>query len=117
MELWIRSQDKETLRLAQTLDIYDGSVDDEKYFVIEESGVDIGSYETKERALEVLDEIQNILKPQMKVITHAIEQRDFLNYSSDVIIQPSLNELQIQQADPFKKLSNAKRVGDIYEES
>ena len=65
MELWIRSQDKETLRLAQMLDIYDGSVDEDKCFVIEESGVDLGSYKTKERALEVLDEIQKTLKPQL----------------------------------------------------
>lgn len=61
----MRSQDRETLRLAEMLDIYELEDDEEKRFVIEESGVDIGCYKSKERTLEVLDEIQNILKPQM----------------------------------------------------
>jgi len=61
MELWIRSQDKEFLTLAQQLDIYNGTLpDDEKEnWYIEESGNDIGEYTTRERALEVLDEIQD----------------------------------------------------------
>ena len=101
MELWIRSQDKETLKLAEMLDIYDLSDNEGQCWAIEECETTIGYYKSKKRALEVLDEIQNILKPQMKVITHSIEQKEFLNYSSDVIIQPSLNELQIQQADTW----------------
>lgn len=60
MDLWIRSQNKEILILAEHLDIYDASVEDEELFVIEESGTDLGSYKTKERALEVLDEINDI---------------------------------------------------------
>ena len=61
MELWIRSQDRETLRLAEMLDIYEIEDDEEKRFVIEESGVDIGCYKSKERALKVLDNIQHWL--------------------------------------------------------
>ena len=63
MELWIRSQDREILILAQHLDIYDASFD-ECCWSIEESGTTIASYNSKERALEVLDEIQNILMPK-----------------------------------------------------
>ena len=66
MELWIRSQDRETLKQAYHLDIYsllDSEID--KCWYIEESGTDLGVYNSKERALEVLDEIQNILKPKM----------------------------------------------------
>lgn len=59
MELWIRSQDREILIEAHLLDIYNASVEEECY-VIEESGTDLGSYKTKERALEVLDEIQEL---------------------------------------------------------
>lgn len=63
MELWIRSQDKETLILANHLDIY--CVDEEEnIYAIEECGNDLGNYISKERALEVLDEIQNILMPK-----------------------------------------------------
>lgn len=57
MELWIRSQDKETLILAQHLDIY---CVDKGIYSIEESGNDLGTYE-KERAIEILNEIQNAL--------------------------------------------------------
>lgn len=59
MELWIRSQDRETLKQAYHLDIYsllDSEIDN--YWYIEESGTDLGVYNSKERALEVLDEIQ-----------------------------------------------------------
>ena len=63
MEIWIRSQDKEILTLAEHLDIYNAGVE-EQCWAIEESGTDLGTYKTKERALEVLDEIQNILKPK-----------------------------------------------------
>lgn len=58
MDLWIRSQDKEILILASHLDIYQI---DENVCVIEESGVDLGNYNSKERTLEVLDEIQNAI--------------------------------------------------------
>ena len=67
MELWIRSQDKEDLikaynfRILHQNDIainvrFNGST--LEYLII-------GKYATKERALEVLDEIQNILNPML----------------------------------------------------
>ena len=68
MELWIRSQDKETLMLAEHLDIY-CSDEIEEIYCIEECGQYIGTYKTKERALEVLDEIQDILKPRNLIYT------------------------------------------------
>ena len=61
MELWIRSQDREILTTAQHLDIYNSSVEGEECYVIEESGTDLGCYETYEKALEVLDKIQKII--------------------------------------------------------
>lgn len=60
MELWVRSQDREILAKAELLDVYNASIENEELFVIEESGTDLGSYKTKERALEVLDEIQEL---------------------------------------------------------
>ncbi len=62
MDLWIRSQDKETLRLAEMLDIYDLSDDEGQCWAIEESGTTIGYYKSKKRALEVLDDIQQKIK-------------------------------------------------------
>lgn len=57
MELWIRSQDKRTLVNTRRIDVDDNKIiiwDEGKYA----SDVFMGEYKTKERALEVLDEIQ-----------------------------------------------------------
>ena len=100
MNLWIRSQDKN--RLTKVDDLY--IVHDDNNFCDYIGNNMVGhlaKYTKQGRALEILDEIQNILKPQMKMITHSIAQENFLNYSSDVIIQPPLNELQIEQADTW----------------
>ena len=94
MELWIRSQDKETLRLAQMLDIYDGSVDEDKCFVIEESGVDLGSYKTKERALEVLDEIQELIKPKIITTQYQCAIEDNKKTEFNLIMNPVKTEIQ-----------------------
>jgi hypothetical protein len=75
MELWIRSQDKEDLLVVHNLGLaYKGKYgfmdkigDIDGYCICEfinDYHVKLGTYKTKERALEVLDEIQNILKPQ-----------------------------------------------------
>jgi len=58
MELLIRSQDKMTL--CKCNNIY---IDDEwvSPYYIKDDTLTLGKYSTKERALEVLDEIQNIL--------------------------------------------------------
>lgn len=61
MELWIRSQDKETLMKVNRLDIdltngtYKITTNDFKTI--------LGEYKYKSRALEVLDEIHNMLMP------------------------------------------------------
>lgn len=62
MELWIRSQDREILKKVNGIEfiqsgspLYEGI----KYSIYEsdENGKKMGEYKTKERALEVLDEI------------------------------------------------------------
>lgn len=72
MELWIRSQDKINLVKVRQISV---NYQDNKQIIAnympelyENSGEYyeiLGTYKTKERALEVLDEIQNILKPQL----------------------------------------------------
>ena len=72
MEIWIRRQDRGSLVKVDNLYVSVGNYI--CYYV--EKGKEIpntyyrpsgelGRYKTKERALEVLDEIQNILKPQL----------------------------------------------------
>jgi len=58
MELWIRSQDRERLTICRDLRIYKSLEKDE--WCIEDCDW-LGSYKTKERALEVLDEIEQII--------------------------------------------------------
>lgn len=65
MELWIRSQDKRYLLKTQSLCIED--IESEERIVIysniSDEDFELGSYATIERALEVLDEIEKLIKP------------------------------------------------------
>ena len=64
MELWIRNQDKDVLQKITSLFVNDDGYIF-SYDYINSNEVFLGKYKSKERALEVLDEIQNILKPQV----------------------------------------------------
>ena len=59
MELWIRSQDKTFLRKLNTIGIVEGR---DFWSIDENLTISFGKYKTKERALEVLDEIQDLLQ-------------------------------------------------------
>ncbi len=62
MDLWIRSQDKEYLCKAHDLIIRESN-DDNKDIIYEiVNCYTMGYYATKERALEVLDEIQSLIE-------------------------------------------------------
>ena len=66
MELWIRSQDKETLLPIDKPLMYWESIDNihTHSIIFKESPsyiITLGTYKTKERALEVLDEIQKFI--------------------------------------------------------
>ena len=61
MDLWIRSQDKETLCKVDDIHIEEQSLYTDTHLKI-----CLGTYKTKERALEVLDEIQMLLQPIIK---------------------------------------------------
>lgn len=58
MELWIRSQDRKSLIKSNGVGLTPSEL---SIYPIGLNGV-LGTYETKERALEVLDEIQKLLK-------------------------------------------------------
>ncbi len=55
MELWIRSQDRTILRKIDTIGIVEGR---DFWSIDENLTVSFGKYKTKERALEVLNEIE-----------------------------------------------------------
>ena len=54
--MWIRTQDKETLLNVNCIDVYNLNKNE---WIIEACGNDLGTYNSKERALEVLDEIHD----------------------------------------------------------
>ena len=60
MELWIRSQDKTTL--IRSYEIYISEQPNIYLIRAKRTSHILGSYSTIERALEVLDEIQKLLK-------------------------------------------------------
>jgi hypothetical protein len=64
MELWIRSQDKEKFLPIDKPIVYDFSEFGSHRIIYKESAsyvMNLGSYKSKERALEVLDEIQEVI--------------------------------------------------------
>lgn len=71
MDLWIRSQNKRLLAKYNMLTISQAIPNAQATimaFVSDDLGYqELGAYKTKERALEILDEIQNFLAPRFIV--------------------------------------------------
>ncbi len=82
MDLWIRSQDKRRLIKTTQIDFtssgYYGTMD-KQYSILCQDEVWLGSYETKERALEVLDEIEKRLKNNVYFKESALELKNGFN--------------------------------------
>ena len=70
MELWVRSQDKEDLMKAENIGVFNEKIYVNSY---EENGYCIGIYKTKERALEVLDEIQKYITPTLSLLDDTLK--------------------------------------------
>jgi hypothetical protein len=92
MELWIRSQDRKSLKKVCDLSVSFGNA---KYGVYEDV-LPLGYYETEERALEVLDEIQSYLIPKL----HHVCDRDLVGNNVKVLgldsIQTMVYEMPLE---------------------
>ena len=75
MDLWIRSQDK--LKIVKINYVYAEERDDHFTIIGEtiDSGPIIGIYKTKERVLEVLDEIQSLLIEYVNFTEYKIDNK------------------------------------------
>ena len=91
MDLWIRSQDRKDLVKVNALWIMDNQIwmevpfyDNHKKLglTVTNNNHRLAVYKTQQRALEVLDEIQYLLKPQLKITTPKI---DVIGNVTDVI--------------------------------
>ena len=103
MELWIRSQDKMNLVQIKQISL---NYQDNKQVIAnyapeqyENSGCFfelLGTYKTKERALEVLDEIQELIKPKQIITTYESEIKECINKTTfDVVMTPQIDNIQI----------------------
>ena len=92
MNLWVRSQDKENLiPIKNPICVYDNKI------IYKESAsyiITIGEYKTKERALEVLDEIYKLLIPKPIISTSNAEQAELLD--GTVFIKPMLDDIKLE---------------------
>lgn len=96
MNLWIRSQNKKALIKVNELFIVKCYKD---YMItdypvdypndgVTDLGINLGTYKTKERALEVLDEIQEVLMPKIKVLQSVNAE----NNIDDLVSRPTIQE-------------------------
>lgn len=81
MNLWIRSQDRTILRKVNTIGIVEGR---DFWSIDENLTVSFGQYKTKERAIEVLDEIQNMLYAGL----HATNNNQLAGATNIVYLMP-----------------------------
>ena len=90
MELWIRSQDKKNLTKVYDIWIDDTDmVDKGCIYIMTNSNFsfELGVYETKERALEVLDEIQRLIT-DLQYMSYAVDSSSFYSYRPNVYEMP-----------------------------
>ena len=89
MEFWIRSQDKEILLKANDISISNNVINEGEsikfkgykivgYFDKNTEYEHLGSYATKERALEVLDDIQNFICTEIHENNIDYEEADLI---------------------------------------
>lgn len=102
MELWIRSQDK--LKLVKVNYVY--AIENKiNSFSIYGETIDsapiIGRYKTKERAIEVLDEIQNILNPKYIIDASSIKPDGDFYEENGVIFQNYDANAKIEELSTF----------------
>ena len=81
MDLWIRSQDREILVKCNCIDIM--WVEGIPNIFVNGKFPDyiVANYTTKERALEVIDEIQKLLTPQVCALAKKIVNNEYNDYN------------------------------------
>lgn len=109
MNLWVRSQDKEKLLKINGLQYQNCKLVENEtveaniligFYSSYENEI-LGEYKTKERALEVLDEIQNILKSKYILDTSSIKPIGNFYEENGVIFQNCDANAKIQELSTF----------------
>ena len=104
MNLWVRNQDKTILQKVDNLLISDGNNAGGTFNIYTNSlpaqNV-LGRYKTKERAIEILDEIQNILMPKYILNTSSIKPDGDFYEENGVIFQKYNANAEIKELSTF----------------
>lgn len=99
MELWVRSQDKRILQKVDNI-FLDANYENKRISTYDGDNVELGTYKTKERAIEVLDEIQNILKPKYILDSSSIRPSDSW-VENGIIMQKYNANVEIKELSTF----------------
>jgi len=75
MDLWIRSQDGETMMKVDRVDYSDGHI--VGYQPNDDVEIILATYREKEKAMNILNEIWNLLKPHIEV-NDTIDRADLI---------------------------------------
>ena len=105
MDLWIRSQDKNILQKVNKL--YVTTYAEENGYGIydiqevDDCDIPLGFYKTRERALEILDEIQNILKPKYILDSSSIKPDGDSWVENGMILQNYNAKAEIEELSTY----------------
>lgn len=100
MELWIRSQDKRILQKVDNI-FLDANYENKRISTYDGDNVELGTYKTKERAIEILDEIQNILNPKYILDTSSIKPDGNSWVENGIIMQQYNANVEIKELSTF----------------
>ena len=98
MELWIRSQDKSCLVNIKAVIMLNKEI---RGYYNENPNWFLGKYDNEERALEVLDEIQNILKPKYILNASSIKSNGNCYEKNGGIYQDYSADARIEQLNIY----------------
>ena len=93
MNLWIRSQNKCRLLKVDSLQIIHNEEDKQFPYYINASYKLLGTYKTEKRALEVLNDIQNIVNAKTIIKFKEFVPNEYLKRVKDAIDKNSIVEL------------------------
>lgn len=93
MKLWIRSQDKKKLIKVENLQIINNIEDKEFPFYINSSYELLGAYKTEQEALNILNDVQNIINAKTIIKFNSFVPHEQIKRVKDAIDKNSIIEL------------------------
>lgn len=100
MNLWVRSQDKRILQKVDNI-FLDANYGNKRISTYDGDNTELGAYKTKERALEILDEIQNILRPKYILDSSSIKPDGNFYVEKGMIFQKYDANAKIEELSTF----------------